>query len=177
MQGDATDSIEIYQEERITGVMVQYYVSCKRELWLFANHISFNKYDENIRIGKQIHTNRYKRKKREIDLYFVKFDFIEKKDEIILSEVKKSSKLLEPVKYQLLYYMYIIEKLTGKTPLGKIRIPREKKVIELELKQQERKEIEEILDTIPKIVQKEIPDGPTKKPYCKNCAYHNYCWI
>ena len=37
---------------KITGVMVQYYVTCKRELWFFANGINLNYEDENILLGR-----------------------------------------------------------------------------------------------------------------------------
>ena len=36
---------------RVTGVMVQYYVACKRELWFFANQINMNYDNDDISIG------------------------------------------------------------------------------------------------------------------------------
>ena len=36
--------------EDITGVMVQYYVTCKRELWFYCNQINMN-YDNDDIVG------------------------------------------------------------------------------------------------------------------------------
>lgn len=41
--------------EDITGVMVQYYVTCKRELWFYCNQINMNYDNDDISIGKLIH--------------------------------------------------------------------------------------------------------------------------
>ena len=49
-----------------TGVLVQYYVTCKRELWFFANQINMNYNNDDIDIGKFIHEKSYSRENKEI---------------------------------------------------------------------------------------------------------------
>ncbi len=161
----------------ITGVMVQYYKACHRELWYFSRKIDFNEENENIRLGKMIHLNSYKREMSEISLGFVKFDFVELKDSIIISEIKKSDKLLEPAKYQLLYYIYITEQLTNKKVFGKLRIPQKRKIIAVKLTNELRKEIERILEEIRRIIESKKPPKPQRKAYCTNCAYFFFCWV
>jgi len=165
------------EDKKITGVMIQYYIACKRELWYFFRKIDFNMQDENIRIGKIIHETSYSRESKEVALDFVKFDIIEYKDKIVISEVKKSTKLLEPAKYQLLYYMLILEKITGKQIEGRLRIPKVRKIQKQELTKETREKFRKIINEIDEIVKKEIPPHPQKKPYCKNCAYLHFCWI
>lgn len=46
-------------EQPVTGVMVQYYYTCHRELWFYANRINMNYDNENIKIGRQIQENSY----------------------------------------------------------------------------------------------------------------------
>ena len=48
----------------ITGVMVQYYIACKRELWFFANQINMNYNNDDISIGRHIHEKSFSRKRR-----------------------------------------------------------------------------------------------------------------
>jgi len=161
----------------VTGVMVQYLFSCKRELWFFTKKIDFNKEDQNIQIGKIIHETSYKRNKKEFDLGFVKFDLIETKNRIIISEIKKSSKLLEPAKMQLLYYVYILSKITEKEVEGEIRIPKERKKLKIQLQNEEEKLIQKALREIKEISLLKRPPKAEKKIYCKNCAYYIFCWV
>lgn len=161
----------------ITGVMVQYYKACHRELWYFSKKIDFNEEDENIRLGKLIHQNTFKRELSEISLGFVKFDFVEIKDKIIISEIKKSDKLLEPAKYQLLYYIYITEQLVEKKVIGKLRIPKKREIITIELTDELRAEIKKILVEINRIIGSKNPPKPSKKNYCTKCAYYYFCWV
>ena len=41
-------------EEKITGIMIYYYLVCKRKLWLFYNNISMEEENELVQIGKFI---------------------------------------------------------------------------------------------------------------------------
>ncbi len=52
---------------RITGVMVQYYKACWRELWFFANGINMDYESEDIAIGRLIHEKSYSREMRNIN--------------------------------------------------------------------------------------------------------------
>lgn len=162
--------------EEITGVMVQYFKACKRELWFFSHNINLNKFDENIKLGKQIHEESYSRKKKEISLGSLSFDLIERSDELKVIEVKKSSKLKEPAKYQLYYYLWALNKI-GLEAKGEIAIPRENKRKKIELTQEKAKEIKNILERIQEIINKDKPPEKEKKPYCSECSYFDFCWV
>lgn len=52
---------------KVTGVMVQYYVACKRELWFFANQINMNYDNEDIQMGRLLHEKTFSREKKSIN--------------------------------------------------------------------------------------------------------------
>ena len=93
-------------KEDVTGVMVQYFMLCKRELWFYINQINMNYNNDDISIGKALHENSFSREKKEIRIDNMVFDFVKNDDELVIFEMKKSSKLTIGAKYQLYFYMY-----------------------------------------------------------------------
>ncbi len=161
---------------RITGVMVQYYKACWRELWFFANGINMDYESEDIAIGRLIHEKSYSRERKNINLGEVSFDFVKHGKENIIFEVKKSSRLEEPVRWQLYYYLWYAKKL-GKKLKGMLVYPKEKKREIVELTPEIEEELERIREEIPKIVSLPAPPRPEKKPYCRRCTYYELCWV
>ena len=47
------------ESDPITGVMVQYYYTCRHELWFYANRINMNYNNDDIEIGRQIQRESY----------------------------------------------------------------------------------------------------------------------
>lgn len=161
---------------RVTGVMIQYYVACKRELWLFANQINMNYDNEDINIGKLIHEKSYSRESKDVNLGEVAFDFVRKGKNSTIFEIKKSSRLEEPVRYQLYYYLWYVKQV-GKEMSGVLVYPKEKKREKLELTPEIEAEIEEIIDDIKRIVSRPVPPQVKKRPYCKRCTYYELCMV
>jgi len=160
----------------VTGVMVQYYKACKRELWFFAHQINMNYNDENISIGRLLHEKSFSREKKNIFLGEVAFDFMRKGNGLAIFEIKKSSRLREPVRWQLYYYLWYVKKL-GREMKGEIVYPKEKRREELVLTSQIENEMEGILKEIPKIVAEPNPLKAEIKPYCKRCSYYELCRV
>ncbi|MDF1540069.1 MAG: CRISPR-associated protein Cas4, partial [Candidatus Thorarchaeota archaeon] len=137
---------------RITGVMVQYYISCHRELWFYAHGINMNYEDSNIEIGRLIHETTFKREKKNIIIDdTIAIDFATSKDGVIVFEIKKSSKLPEPAKYQTLYYLYYLKEM-GIDAKGVLVYPKERKREAIELTEENQQEMKEILQKIEEIV-------------------------
>ena len=44
----------MFSKDQITGTLVNYYVTCKREAWLYAHHIHADQEDENVLMGKAL---------------------------------------------------------------------------------------------------------------------------
>lgn len=164
-------------KKKITGVMVQYYTACKTELWYFANHIEYNDEDENIRIGRMIHEKSFSNEKKNITIDdSISVDYIKRSSgEIVIHEVKKSSKLKEPVRNQVLYYLWYL-KQKGINASAVITYPKERRREKLFLKDAEQRNIESIILDIRRIVRQEVPPPPVKKRYCRQCSYFHLCW-
>ncbi|MEW6655123.1 MAG: CRISPR-associated protein Cas4 [Bacteroidota bacterium] len=163
--------------KNITGVMIQYYIACKRELWLYANQVNMNYDNEDISIGRLIHEKSYARETKSINLGEVAFDFVKKGKNLTIFEIKKSSKLKEPVRYQLYYYLWYVKHHTGNEVNGVLVYPEEKKREKLELTPEIEKEIEEIIENIKEIVSKPVPPPVKIMPYCKRCTYYELCMV
>jgi CRISPR-associated exonuclease Cas4 len=163
--------------KNITGVMVQYYKACKTELWYFSHHIDFNECDENVRLGRIIHELFFKRQKKNLSIdNTISLDLLKKQNHLVIVEVKKSSKLPEPVKFQLLYYLWYLKNIKNIIMNGLITYPTEKKVERVVLTPELEKEIENILKDIKQIISLPQPPKPEKKKYCRKCSYFEFCW-
>lgn len=162
--------------ENITGVMVQYYVTCKRELWFYCNQINMNYNNDDISIGRLIHEKSYSRENKEIKVDNMVFDYIKKDECLFIFEVKKSSKLTIGAKYQLYFYLYNMNKFASDVK-GVLAYPKEKKKEELMLDDEKIKEIESILNGILDIVALEKPPIAENKNYCKKCSFYELCMV
>ncbi len=159
----------------ITGTQVNYYFVCKTKLWLFSKNITFENESELVALGSLLHEFSYNNSKKEIILGSIGIDYIKKKNNILeIHEIKKSNKMEKADYYQLLYYLYYLKRL-GIKSVGIINYPNSRKIIKVELTKDKEKEIKEILEDIKKIITGEFPK-PIKKPYCKKCAYYEFCW-
>ena len=168
--------IDLEELPPIPGIYVHYYYICKRKLWLYAHGIRLEHEDENIKIGKLIHETYYPKTGRNILAGNIMIDLIQRSKDIIIIEIKKSTSQLEALINQLYYYLYTIER-TGTKVKGQLRIPRERRIIRLELTPEKRKEIENTIKEITKIISQPEPPPPTKKKICRKCAYHDYCYV
>jgi len=165
---------EIY----ITGTEVAYYIVCKRKLWLFSHGIELERFSDFVEIGKVISETYFKREKfKEIEMQSFKIDFIKIGSEIIVNEVKKSKKLEEAHIWQTKFYIYQLQKLGIECKKGIIHYPKLLKKIDVELTESDKIKIEEALGKIEEIEKLEKPPDVINKPYCKNCAYYQFCYI
>jgi CRISPR-associated exonuclease Cas4 len=165
---------EIY----ITGTEVAYYIVCKRKLWLFSHGIELERFSDFVEIGKVISETYFKREKfKEIEMQSFKIDFIKIGSEIIVNEVKKSKKLEEAHIWQTKFYIYQLKKLGIECKKGIIHYPKLLKKIDVELTESDKIKIEEALGKIEEIEKLEKPPDVINKPYCKNCAYYQFCYI
>ncbi|MCD6535564.1 MAG: CRISPR-associated protein Cas4 [Thaumarchaeota archaeon] len=159
----------------ITGTIVWYYFICKREVWLMSRELAPDQDFAPLEIGRAIHEIYYERDRKELSLEGIKLDVVRSRKGLVF-EVKTSSRFLQAAKFQLLYYLYRLEKL-GVKMRGEIRIPKERKRIIVELNDESRRELLKVLREIREIVGMEKPPKPIKTHYCRRCAYKEFCWI
>ncbi|MBC7128799.1 MAG: CRISPR-associated protein Cas4 [Thermoplasmatales archaeon] len=166
-------------ETYFTGTQINYYIVCPTKLWLFTHNISMEKENENVEIGKFIHETSYLRERRDVIIdNKIGIDFIRKGDKLIICEVKKSEKIEKAHRYQLYYYLYYLKKIKGiENVEGMILYPKYKKIEKISVDEKSIDEIENILKEIEKVISMPEMPKPIKKPYCRRCAYFEFCWV
>ncbi|MGN0177181.1 MAG: CRISPR-associated protein Cas4 [Methanobrevibacter sp.] len=164
------------ENKKITGVMVQYYVTCKRELWFYSHQINMNYNNEDISIGKLIHERSYSRENKEVKVDNMVFDYIKNDGDLKIFEMKKSSKLSIGAKYQLYFYLYNLKDIEPNAK-GILIYPKERKKEEVILTDEIIKEMDDILEGIIEIINLEIPPKAKKMPYCKRCSFYELCMV
>ncbi|MFN4220131.1 MAG: CRISPR-associated protein Cas4 [bacterium] len=163
---------------KITGTQVSYYIVCKRKLWFFSRQIELEEFSDDVIIGKIISEETFKREKfREVEIGNIKIDYIKVGDEIIVNEVKKSKKLEESHIWQVKYYIYRLRKLGINCSRGVIHYPKIYKKIEVKYDEADTEKIEEALSKIIEILSQKKPPEIVHKPYCRNCAHFELCYI
>lgn len=163
-------------EKKITGMMVYYYFVCPKKLWYFTHEIKMEQGNEDVQIGKLLDENSYKGEEKNINIdNVINIDFLKK--EGILHEVKKSRKIEEANIWQVKYYLFYLYQKGVRGLKGKIDYPLLKQNLEVELLEEDFKEIEILMAEINKIIAMLLPPFAEKKGFCKRCAYYDLCFI
>lgn len=161
---------------QITGIMVYYYIICKRKLWYFTNNINMEQNSELVEIGKILDETSYTREDKSILIdNTINIDFI--KGECILHEIKKTKAIEEAGIWQVKYYMYYLQKRGVKNITAKIDFPLLKETKEIFLEDSDIKELDKIVKNIENIVTKDKPPEIIEDKICKKCSYYDLCYI
>lgn len=157
------------------GIKVNYYYVCKRKLWLCSKGITMEDTSDRVLSGKLIHEDSYERKKnKEIMIDdILRLDIL---DGDYVREVKISSKLKLPARMQLYYYLFYLKEM-GINKKGSINYVKEKRTEEIELTKEIEQELMETLKDIKRITSANTPPKLEKLPYCKKCAYYQFCYV
>lgn len=155
--------------------MVYYYHVCHRKLWYFVHEIRMEQENEDVIMGKLIDEKSFAREDKHVNIdNVINIDFI--KDKNILNEVKKSNKIENASIWQVKYYLYYL-KQRGVVLDARIDYPKLKKVVDVDLSQEDEKELDEIITNIKKICDLDEPPKITNNKICKKCAYYDLCYI
>ena len=93
----------MFCKDQITGTLVNYYVTCKREAWLYGHNIHANQEDENMLMGKAL-ADIKENGLQDFAFSNLKFDKLSKqRGHYLITEYKKSLKNPEAGKMQLLF--------------------------------------------------------------------------
>lgn len=157
----------------IGGLAFSYSILCPRKLWLYENNINLEETNENVRIGKNIEENYYKREKKNVLIDGINIDYL---DNGVIYEIKKSSHSKDYAINQIKYYLYCLEKKGMENISGILKIPTERYQEKVVLTKEDRIFIEEQLMEIEKILNGDIPKVERKK-ICSKCAYYEFCYI
>ena len=143
----------------VNGTLINYYFHCQRQCYLHGNRLNLEDESENVKIGKALHEEKYKDDKNsEIAIGNIRLDKLTAK---YLTETKKSDADLVAAKWQLLYYLKILNK----------------SFIEVELTEIEEKELDKIVIKIKELLENDEIPLVLNESKCKKCAYYAYCYI
>lgn len=132
--------------------------------------------DPFLEIGRILHSESYYRERKEIEMEKIKFDVLKKKDgNLVVAEIKKSSKFLKAAEMQVCFYLYNLKKKSIKAE-GEILIPKEKKKIKVILDEKKVNELKNAILEIVEIIKMDKPPTVNKTKFCRNCAYKEFCF-
>ena len=77
---------------KINGTQINYYFICKTKLWLFSHNIQLEDESENVKLGRILHEDSFKREKDFLIDNLINVDFIKITDCVEIHEVKKKLK-------------------------------------------------------------------------------------
>ena len=98
----------MFSQDEITGTLVNYFMTCKREAWLYAHHIHADQDDENVLMGKAL-ADIKESDLQDFAFSNLKFDKLSKqRGHYLITEYKKSLKNELAGKMQLLFYIYLL---------------------------------------------------------------------
>ena len=160
----------------VTGTLVWYYAICPREAWLMAHELEPEREFELLAEGRLNQETHYKRATKELSLLGMRLDQVRREDKrLIVSEVKKSSRFLPATRLQLGYYLHRLDE-EGMEASGEILVPEERKREVVELTPELRSEVKDTVARIEALMRESAPPPAQKIPFCKRCAYAEFCW-
>jgi CRISPR-associated exonuclease Cas4 len=166
---------EEFKELRFKGTQVAYAIICERKLWLFSRGISMEHTSERVNLGKLLDETSFKDKEGFMDEN-VSIDFITSEEGIIVHEIKLSRAMEKAHILQVKYYLYYLKTKSVKISHGIIHYPRIKKLIKVELTEEDKENIKNILPKIRDILLLPKPPRIIRASYCSKCAYFELCY-
>lgn len=158
---------------RVTGVMMQYYHVCERELWFESRDLEIDRENPTVVRGTRVDDTAYGDKRRNLNLGMISLDLLE--DGRVV-EVKPSSTLTEPARMQLLYYLWYLDRVADVEKEGVLAHPRERTRETVELTDERIEKVETVIHGIHDVVCQKTPPAADEKSFCESCAYHDFCW-
>ena len=164
----------MFDSSLITGTLIHYYTTCKREAWLYSRKISADQWDENILMGKAL-ADIKEEQLQQFPFSHLKFDKIGKqRGHYLVTEYKKSMKNPDAAKMQLLFYMYQLKtslklkEINGKVISGK-------KVIYVEGNEENMHHMEALIAEVSDFLNTKKAPPFVENRFCKHCGYRDYC--
>jgi CRISPR-associated exonuclease Cas4 len=163
----------------ITATHINYLHICRRKLWLFANGMTMEQNSDLVAEGKIIGESSYPQRAErytEVEFEGVKIDFYDARNKIV-HEVKKSSRMEQAHIAQVKYYLFILERNGIEGAKGVLEYPKLRQTESVELSEQDRLDIPIWEAEVRRIIEQSDCPKVTKIAACKNCSYHDYCFI
>lgn len=159
---------------RVTGTEVNYYLICKKKLWLFSRQITMEQSSQKVEIGRVIHEESFQREKKEILIDdTIAIDFAEK--QLTIHETKSTKAMDKASRYQLLYYLYYLEKKGIEGIKGVVHYYKNRTTEEISLTEEDRNELDTIIKAVEEIKHAASPPYVERTRLCDKCSYFELC--
>jgi CRISPR-associated exonuclease Cas4 len=163
----------------MTGTHFNYYYVCPRKLWLFANGINMEHTSDLVAEGKLIHEKSYPQRPEryeELEIDGIKLDFYDARNRVI-HEIKKSNKVEEAHRWQLKYYIHVLERNGVEGVTGILEYPTLRQTEKVELTDDDRTKIAEIEQKIEQLLASDTCPPRIKSKICRQCSYYDFCYV
>lgn len=161
---------------RITGSIVQAYMVCPRQAWLASRQICPDEDNVYLALGRLIDKQSYGREKKEVRLEHLCLDLVRRGDkQLVVGEVKKSSRAREAAMLQLAFYLYELAAM-GIEAEGELLFPEERRKERVFLDENLAQQVNKIKVQIAELIRRDQPPPPEKIKRCVKCAYAELCW-
>ncbi len=165
---------------QITATLIAYLHTCRRKLWLHAHEIRMEQTSELVAEGKLIGDTAYERrsdKYTQVELDGIKIDFYDPRTRTV-HETKRGRSIESAHRAQVQYYLYKLGQHGAADASGLIEYPDLRKTEPVSpLTDSDRKAIMGWELEVQHIVTQEDCPPVIRKPYCKQCAYYDLCYI
>jgi len=166
---------KLVEPTSVTGVMMNYYHVCQRQLWYFAHHIEMEHESDLVLLGRLVHEESYARDAKEMLLDGrIRLDRITRDG--VVHEVKKSNKVEQAHLWQLKYYLYLLKRRGIDGIRGRLDYPRLRRTVKVELTPEDETAIEEKIRAIHALVARPAPPKMKRRRICRSCSYQELCW-
>lgn len=172
----------------LNATHINYYHVCKRKLWLFTNGINMEHTSDTVYEGKLLHESSYLQRAeryKEIEIstitqdgvqVFGKIDFYDTKEKVI-HEIKRSDKVEEAHKWQVKFYIWLLE-LNGILAVrGILEYPKLRQTDNVWLTESDRIYLKKMIHQINILQKSEICPPRINSRICRSCSYFELCYV
>jgi len=163
----------------ITATHINYYIVCKRKLWLFSGGINMEHTSDIVAEGKLIHETTYPQRPErysELEIDGSVIDFYDAKNKII-HEIKKSDKMEKAHEWQVKYYIWLLKNNGVEGVNGIIEYPKLRETTKVELTDDDVVILEKMIADTEQIVNSEACPAKIDAKCCKTCSYYEFCYV
>lgn len=165
---------------RITASHIAYLFICPRKLWLYTQGVEMEHFSEQVLEGRHLHETSYPRRSQEfVEIQFdgVKIDFYDPRARVV-HETKRGRAIETAHIAQVQYYLFKLRQHGISDASGLIEYPDLRKTHPVEALDDTMVENIKNWETqVRDIVQNLVCPQVIQKPYCRNCAFHDLCYI
>ncbi|AAT42589.1 CRISPR-associated protein Cas4 [Picrophilus oshimae] len=165
-----------YDPDKYRGIDVSYVNICMRRAWLSLHEIFYVR--DSYYVSDGAYLADINRKGLPISTGRSRMDNVQiHKDFIMVHEYKRGYKMIKADKMQILHYMYIIKLKENLDIKGKLHFLGSKKVVDIELNDENLNELYKSYENIDKLKDMAKPPEPVRNYFCVHgCSYSDFCW-